>query len=76
MLDDYFETEDQTFLTKNVDKVTLPLTSVKDVNVLISLICEKRGLSEGDIEIAFGIDGGQDKLIVTMVVAPINEKGK
>ena len=43
---------------------------------MISLICEKRGLSEGDIEIVFGIDGGQDKLIVTMVVAPIHEKGK
>ena len=38
LLDDYIETEDQTILTENADKVTFTLTSVKDVNVLISLI--------------------------------------
>ena len=76
LLEDYFETKDQIFMTKNDDKVTLPLTSVVDINVLISLICEKRGLCENDIEVVFGIDGDQDKLIVIMVVAPIHEKAK
>ena len=39
LLEDYFETKDQIFMTKNDDKARLPLSSVIDINVLISLIC-------------------------------------
>ena len=68
MLDDYFKTENAVFLNKEKEEVTLPLTSVVDINVMIYLICEKRGLNENDILVVLGIDGGQGKLIVTITI--------
>ena len=52
------------------------MTSVIDLNVVISLICEKRGINESDVNIVLGMDGGQQKLIVTLTVCPLNEKEK
>ena len=52
------------------------MTSVIDLNVVISLICEKRGINESDVNIVLGMDGGQQKNIVTLTVCPPNEKEK
>ena len=44
--------------------------------MIISLICEKRGLNENDILVVLGIDGGQDKLIVTITICPTKVMSK
>ena len=68
ILDDYFKTENAVFLNKEKEEVTLLLNSIVDINVIISLICEKRGLNENNILVVLGIDGGQGKLIVTITI--------
>ena len=37
-------------------------------------MCISRGLSESDVDVVLGADGGQGKLIVTLAVIPKNEK--
>ena len=54
----------------------LPITSVIDLNVVISLICEKRVINESDVNLVLGMDGGQQKIIVTLTVCPLNENKK
>ena len=56
LLDDYFKTENFTFINSSKEHVTLPMTSVIDLNVVISLICEKRGINESDVNVVKQID--------------------
>ena len=39
LLEDYFQTEMTTFLNSDGQKISLPLTSLIDINVIVSLIC-------------------------------------
>ena len=54
----------------------MPVTSAKHLPTLISLVCEKKGLSEDNIKFCLGLDGGQSKLIATLAIIPQNEKDK
>ena len=76
LLEDYFQTEMTTFLNSDGQKISLPLTSLIDINVIVSLICEKRGLNENEVVVVLGVDGGQQKLIITLAICPSYEKPK
>ena len=57
LFEDYFQTEMTTFLNSDRQKISLPLTSLIDINVIVSLICEKRGLNENEVVIVLGVHG-------------------
>ena len=63
-------TEDSTVKDAQGEEIQMPVTMAKDLNTLIHLVCEKRGLHESSIKVVFGVDGGQSKLIATMAVVP------
>ena len=66
LLDDLFHTEYTEVVDDEGEKITMPVTSAKHLPTLISLVCEKRGLSEDNIKLCLGLDGGQSKLIATL----------
>ena len=76
LLQEFFVTEDATVKNGEGEEILRPLTHAKDLNTLIHLVCQKRGLDEDDVKIVFGVDGGQSKLIATMAVVPNVEKSK
>ena len=76
LLEDYFQTKMTTFLNTDGQKISLPLTSLIDINVIVSLICEKRGLDGNEVVVILGVNGGQHKLIITLAICPSYEKPK
>ena len=73
---DLFHTEYTEVVDDEGEKITMPVTSAKHLPTLISLVCEKKGLSEDNIKFCLGLDGGQSKLIATLAIIPQNEKDK
>ena len=68
LLDDLFDTEFTEVVDAEGEQITMPVTSPKHCPTLISLLCEKKGLSEDDIKLCLGVDGGQAKLIATLAI--------
>ena len=76
LLNGFFVTVDSKARNSQGEEIEVPVTSAKDLNTLIHLVCEKRDLKEDEIKVVFGIDGGQEKLIATMAVVPNDEGSK
>ena len=76
LCDELFQTEFSEVLDSDGENVSMPITHAKHLNTLISLVCEKRGLSDEEVKIVLGIDGGQSKLIATMAIVPKDELDK
>ena len=74
LLEDFFTTDDASVKDAKGKSIKMPVTKSRDLNTLIMLVCEKRGLDEDQVKVVFGIDGGQNKLIVTMAIVPNIEK--
>ena len=55
------------------DEIETVLTKVKDLEGFIEYIIQKRGYDKDRCLIIFGLDGGQKKLILTMIVVPDND---
>ena len=66
----FFVTIDSKARNSQGEEIEVPITSAKDLNTFIHLVCEKRDLKEDEVKVVFGIDGGQEKIIVTMAVVP------
>ena len=75
LLDKYFETKRGTLVDKDGESVEMPITVVKDLNVLVKLVVDKREINEEKSKVVLGMDGGQGKLIVTASIIPDGEKG-
>ena len=76
LLDDLFETNFAEVLDSKGNEIKMPITNAKDLNTLILLICEKRGLDPDTVKLCLGVDGGQSKLIATLAIVPPDELGK
>jgi len=55
------------------DEIETVLTKLKDLEGFIEYIIQKRGYDKDRCLIIFGLDGGQKKLILTMIVVPDND---
>ena len=76
LLDKYFETKRGTLVDKDGESVEMPITVVKDLNVLVKLVVDKREINEEKSKVVLGVDGGLGKLIVTASIIPEGEKEK
>ena len=76
LLDKYFETKRGTLVDKDGESVEMPITVVKDLNVLVKLVADKREINEEKSKVVLGVDGGLGKLIVTASIIPEGEKDK
>ena len=74
LLEEFFTTDEASVKDAKGKSIKMPVTRAKDLNTLIMLACEKRGLEEDQVKVVFGIDGGQNKLIATMAIVPNTEK--
>ena len=76
LLEDLFETNPEDVSDGEGNIIKMPVTNTKDLNTLVHVVCEKRGVDPDNIKLMLGVDGGQGKLLCTLAIVPNNEKDK
>ena len=72
----YHESKKQMFKDKNGGEKVSVLTKLKDVPTFIEHVIKTRNYDRNEIEVVFGLDGGQNKIIQTMSIIPNMEREK
>ena len=72
----FFENNPEDVSDGEENIIKMPVTNTKDLNTLIHVVCEKRGVDPDNIKLMLGVDGGQGKLLCTLAIVPNNEKDK
>ena len=76
MTEKYHESKKQIFKDKNGAEKLSVLTKLKDVPRFIEYVIKSRNYDRNEIEVVFGLDGGQNKIIQTMSIIPNVEREK
>ena len=76
ILDQFMNTEEIEFVSKDGDKFKTSFVYCEDITGLVNFICDWRSIEREDCEMVVGIDNGKGKLIMTLNCVNKNEETK